>query len=138
MAVIDDTNPPSRVLCFNTPTGEAAWQPFKNKIAVMLRVAPTCSTPILVDPEVTTYWTLLKQIQLELYARAPHFATGFEFEGLYIEWDQNMRGFPDSSKLDQHNFVATMALLRVRQGKLDVLCIKSRVTKAGVPMKLVD
>ena len=135
MAIIENTKLASRVSSISTPMAPHTTSQ-SSQIALMLRLSPLCSTPILIDPD-TTYEGLLQQIQTEVYERAPHFASGFEFDGLYIEWDQTTPGFPCSSNLDEHNFAATMALVKARQGKSDVLCIKATVAKAGVPMKLV-
>ncbi|KAK2797202.1 intercellular trafficking and secretion [Onygenales sp. PD_10] len=89
----------------------------------MLRLSHL-STPILIDTGIT-HGALLRLIQNEIQSRIPRLMEDFTFEGLEILWDRTEPGgvFPASSPLDQYNLQATLALLRMRQGR-DVLCLK--------------
>ncbi|KAK2785139.1 intercellular trafficking and secretion [Onygenales sp. PD_12] len=89
-------------------------------IAIMLRLSHL-STPILIDTGIT-HGALLRLIQNEIQSRIPRLMEDFTFEGLEILWDRTEPGgvFPASSPLDQYNLQATLALLRMRQGR-DVL-----------------
>ncbi|KAK2808114.1 hypothetical protein FQN50_005032 [Emmonsiellopsis sp. PD_5] len=104
-------------------------------IAIMLRLSHL-STPILIDTGIT-HGALLRLIQNEIQSRIPRLMEDFTFEGLEILWDQTEAGgvFPASSPLDQYNLQATLALLRMRQGR-DVLCLKLLHVKGAV-MRLV-
>ncbi|KAK2738740.1 hypothetical protein FQN57_006907 [Myotisia sp. PD_48] len=130
----------------STPTTHNAatpLQPQSPPVAIMLRLSPLCSTPLLIDPNLP-YEALLSQIEYEVYGRAVEISKGYIFDGLYVEWDKpdanhdgtgNGAGYPTCSPLDKGNFSATVALLGSRRGR-DVLSLRVRVGSRGMRLQL--
>ena len=86
---------------------------------VMLEIGMT-ATPILIHPEIS-YGDLFSMVREQGRSRDPDFDK-IKLNSLYVIWNRggDSRSFPEKSKVDQENLNATLALLKIRQGR-DVL-----------------